>query len=147
MTTNTIEREIVIAAPPERVWDIVTQAEHLGTWFADSSAEIDLRPGGELKLTWKDYGVAEGRVETVEPPHTFAFRWVLEGEEPAEGNATLVVFTLAPEGAGTRLRVVESGFAELAFDAESRDRHFEEHTKGWRAELDELRAYAESITV
>lgn len=148
MTTNSIEREIVIAAPPQRVWDVVTQAEHLGTWFADSSAEIDLRPGGELTLTWREHGVAHGRVETVEPPHTFAFRWALDhGSRVEQGNSTVVVFTLAPEGDGTRLRVVESGFADLAVDAERRDRHVEENTQGWRAELDELRAYAESVSV
>ena len=30
--SDTIEREITIAAPIERVWDLITQPEHVGTW-------------------------------------------------------------------------------------------------------------------
>jgi hypothetical protein len=32
------QREIAIAAPPERVWEVLTQAEHLGAWFGDAGA-------------------------------------------------------------------------------------------------------------
>jgi uncharacterized protein YndB with AHSA1/START domain len=57
--------------------------------------------------------------EARHPPHTFAFRWLRrEGNEPVEGSSTLVVITLIPEGAGTRLRVVESGFSDLASPGE-----------------------------
>ena len=143
MTTDRIERDIVIAASPRRVWDIVTRAEHLGTWFADVSAEIDLRPGGALTLTWARYGTSHGIVETVEPYTTFAFRWAVDDRTPGDGNATLVAFTLTPDGDGTRLRVVESGFTDLAGGAETQATHVEQNTEGWRIELDELRVYAE----
>ena len=49
MVPEQIERETVIAAPVERVWALLTEAEHLGRWFGDSGAEIDLRPGGVLQ--------------------------------------------------------------------------------------------------
>lgn len=142
--TDSIERDIVIAAAPQRVWEIVTRAEHLGAWFADAGAEIDLRPGGELTLTWKEYGVSRGVVETVEPYTTFAFRWALDDGRPGEDNSTLVVFTLTPDGDGTRLRVVESGFGALAGGPDRQAKHVEENTEGWRVELAELRAYAEA---
>ena len=38
-----------------------------------------------------------------------------EDNEPGDGTSTLVGFVLAPEGSGTRLRVVESGFQRLAW--------------------------------
>src|SRR6185436_21193196 len=77
---DAIEREIVIDAPPEVVWGIVTEAEHLAGWFSDE-AEIDLRSGGRLLLTWRGHGTYEGRVQTVDPPRLFAFRWqTREGE-------------------------------------------------------------------
>lgn len=144
MTTDRIERDIVIAATPKRVWDIVTRAEHLGRWFADTGAEIDLRPGGTLTLTWKEYGVSHGIVETVEPYSTFAFRWAVDEQRPGDGNSTRVVFTLTPDGDGTRLRVVESGFTELDGGAQKQARHVAENTEGWRLELEELRAYAQT---
>ena len=146
MVPETISREIDIDAPPHIVWAIVTEARHVAGWFSDE-AEIDLRPGGAMLLTWHGQGSYRARVETVEPPHTFAFRWVLrEGGEPVHGSSTLVVMTLTPEGAGTRLRVVESGFSDLAWPEHERARYADQNTKGWIVELDELRAYAARAT-
>jgi uncharacterized protein YndB with AHSA1/START domain len=142
MVPDTISREIGIDAPPAAVWAIVTEARHLAAWFSDE-AEIDLRPGGAMLLTWHGHGSYRARVETVEPPHTFAFRWLRrEDNEPVEGMSTLVEITLIPEGAGTRLRVVESGFSDLTWPEHERARYADENAKGWIVELDELRAYA-----
>jgi uncharacterized protein YndB with AHSA1/START domain len=139
---DSIAREIVIDAPPRRVWAIVTEAQHLAGWFSDE-AEIDLRPGGAMLLTWHGYGSYRARVETVDPPHAFAFRWVRrEHVEPGPASSTLVVMTLTPEGDATRLRVVESGFADLAWPEDERARYADENRAGWGVELDELLAYA-----
>src|SRR5918997_1225404 len=149
MVPDRIERETVIHAPVERVWELITEAEHLGRWFGDAGAEIDLRPGGALVLRWSDSGANHGRVVAVEPRTRFAYRWAPfkdpGGEEPVEGNSTLVEFTLTPEGDGTRLRVVESGFASLATSDEQRAKNHDGNTGGWRAELDELRDYAAKV--
>src|SRR5690349_22705148 len=112
MVPEQIERETVIAAPVERVWALLTEAEHLGRWFADAGAEIDLRPGGAMALRFEGHGTVHGRVVEVEPPRRLAYRWGPLGDLTAE-NSTLVEFTLKPEGDGTRLRVVESGFDAL----------------------------------
>lgn len=141
-----ITREIDIDAPPEVVWGIVTEARHLAGWFSDEAA-VDLRPGGAMLLTWHDHGAYRARVETVEPPRTFSFRWVLRaGEEPVQGGSTLVVMTLTPTDAGTRLRVVESGFSELSWPEPERARYASQNAGGWIRELDELSAYAVRAT-
>lgn len=149
MVPDQIERDIVIAAPVDRVWELITQPEHLGRWFGDAGAEIDLRPGGEMILRWSEHGTSRGRVERIEPRRLFSYRWAPfkdpAGEEPAEGNSTLVEFTLEPEGDGTRLRVVESGFASLATSDEQRHRNVESNTGGWKAELGELSDYATQV--
>jgi uncharacterized protein YndB with AHSA1/START domain len=141
---DAIEREIVIDAPPSVVWAIVTEAQHLAGWFSDE-AEIDLRPGGRLLLTWRGHGTYEGRVETVDPPRVFAFRWQTREGEFSEINSTLVVMTLKAEEAGTRLRVVESGFATLPWPDEARAGYADENAKGWLVELDELRDYVAQV--
>ena len=46
-----IERTLELAHPPARVWAALTTAEGLGTWFGNT-ATVDLRPGGEARLTW-----------------------------------------------------------------------------------------------
>jgi uncharacterized protein YndB with AHSA1/START domain len=137
-----ISREVVIDAPPDKVWTIVTEPRHVARWFSDE-AEIDLRPGGAMLLTWHGHGTYRGRVEAVEPPHRFTFRWLRrEDNEPGEGTSTLVEFTLAPEGTRTRLRVVETGFQGLTWAEEDKARYADENAQGWIHELNELRDYA-----
>ena len=151
MVPDKIERETVIAAPVERVWTLITEAEHVGRWFGDAGAEIDLRPGGAMVFRWSEYGTSRGTVVAVEPTSRFAYRWAPfgrgRGDEPVEGNSTLVEFTLEPEGDGTRLRVVESGFAALDGTDEQRAEWLQGNTGGWEQETDELREYAEKVAV
>ena len=143
MPADRIERDTYIEAPVERVWEIVTRPEHVGRWFSDAGAEIDLRPGGDMSMTWEEHGTVHGRVETVEAPHRFAVRWAARMEAPvAEGQSTLVEFTLASEGEGTRLRVVESGFDALDMSEADRIAKVDGNTEGWEIELGHLRDYA-----
>ena len=134
-----IERTVQLSKPPERVWQAITTAEGLGTWFGDDSAEIDLRVGGEAQLKWKSGDVARLRIERIEPPRVFGYTWHIMGLPEKDPRRTYVEFTLEPSGAGTSLTVVESGFAQL------RDDEFQKahsgNTEGWAHELGELVAY------
>ena len=146
--TDRIETDVLIAAPVERVWQLITSAEHVGRWFGDAGAEIDLRPGGAMSLSWREHGTVHGRVEAVEAPRRFAWRWlsnVGSQAEPTPGNSTLTEFTLAAEGEATRVAVVESGFDTLDGDPAERTAALASHTRGWAAELGELAAYALGI--
>lgn len=138
-----IEREIEIAASPETVWRVVSEPEHLAAWFSDE-AEVEALPGKEGLLVWHGHESARLVVERVEPPRLFSFRWVRRSdEEPAPGNSTLVEFSLSPCPAGTRLRVVESGFRALRWPPAEVASYLSENSAGWSRELEELRAYVE----
>jgi uncharacterized protein YndB with AHSA1/START domain len=146
--TDRIEKDVMIAAPVERVWELLTNAEHVGRWFGNAGAEIDLRPGGTLSLSWSGYGTFHGRVEAVEPPHRVCYRWLSTRDlqaEPTPANSTLIEFTLAAEGDGTRVAVVESGFDRLDVDAEERAAALASNTEGWTKELSELAEYALAV--
>ena len=95
MVPEQIEREVVITAPIERVWATITQPEHVGTWFGDAGAEIDLRPGGAILIHWADYGTGYGIVERVEPPRVFAFRGALHDRRLLAWQNLVLVFDLA----------------------------------------------------
>jgi uncharacterized protein YndB with AHSA1/START domain len=145
MVPDRIEREILIDAPIDVVWSVVTEPEHVGGWFSDSAA-IDLRPGGEVTLTWEGHGSEHWLVERVDPPHFVSFRWLRAAQEQPgadlrKGNSTLVEFSLSAEGEGTRLRVVESGFRQLAGSEDENAKDAEEHESGWELELGQLREY------
>ena len=142
-----IERETVIAAPVERVWSLLTEAEHVGRWFCDAGADIDLRPGGAMVLRWTEHGTTHAQVVDVEPHRRFSYRWAAEAEsQQLEGNSTLVEFTLDRIGDGTRLRVVESGFEELAESDEQKRTRVEGNTEGWEIQLGRVRDEAERVT-
>src|SRR5262245_43405832 len=51
MVADRIEREILIEAPVEVVWEVVTRPDQIRRWWSDE-AEVDLRPGGAGTLTW-----------------------------------------------------------------------------------------------
>ena len=138
---DAIEREIVIAAPPERVYEIITQPEHMGRWFGDAGAERD---GDVIKMRWAEHGEAELRVVKEQPPHAFAYRW--DANDPGVGD-TLVEFTLTPEGDGTRLKVVESGWSELRGTPEHIRGLRDGNIRGWASELGDLEQYAAQVAV
>jgi uncharacterized protein YndB with AHSA1/START domain len=139
MDSDRIEREIVIAAAPERVWPLVAEP---GFWATDDdSVRGTLATEGEsLVVRHSQHGEFPLRVEKVDPPTYLAYRWVsaFPGEELREDNSTLVEFTLTPEGNGTRLRVVESGFATLPTSEDNRRNVIKDHTGGWEQCLDAL---------
>src|SRR6188474_905060 len=130
-----IERTVEIAHSPAKVWAALTTAEGLGTWFGNE-ASIDLRPGGTAQLTWNSGDKADLRIERVEEPRVFGYTWHIYGLPADDPRRTYVEFTLEPVGAGTRLTVVESGFAQLPDDAY--DKAFGDNTEGWGSELGEL---------
>jgi uncharacterized protein YndB with AHSA1/START domain len=130
-----IERTVTLACAPHAVWRALTTAEGLSAWFGER-ASIDLRPGGEARLTFAGGMRVEMRVERVEEPTVFAYTWRLPDLPADDPRRTYVEFTLEPHGAGTRLRVVETGFAQLP--VETRRETFDSHGEGWTRELAEL---------
>ncbi len=126
------------------MWQLLTEAGHLSRWFGDS-AEVDLRPGGKMTFTWDQFGSQHAQVERVDPPAFFSYRWARRtGEDPVEGNSTLVEFTLTEAGPGTLLRVVETGFDALKATEPEKETAVGENTQGWRNELAELEHYAQT---
>ena len=136
-----IERTVELAHPPAKVWTALTTAEGLGTWFGNQ-ASIDLRPGGTAQLSWSTGDKAHLQVERVEEPRVFGYTWHIYGLPEDDPRRTYVEFTLEPVGSGTRLTVVESGFAQLSDDAYRTA--YKGNTDGWANELGELVDYLDA---
>jgi uncharacterized protein YndB with AHSA1/START domain len=134
-----IERTVELAHPREAVWAALTTAEGLGTWFGDKSASIDLRPGGAAEMTWSHGYTVGMRVERVEEPAVFGYTWQINGLPEDDPRRTYVEFTLEATADGTRLTVVETGFAQLPDDVYRAE--YDGHVQGWRRELGELDRY------
>jgi len=133
-----IARTVQLAHPPARVWAALTTAEGLGAWFGQE-ADIDLRPGGAARMSWSGGYTVQMRVERVEEPVVFGFTWQIKGLPEDDPRRTYVEFTLEPAGPGTRLTVVETGFAQLPDEVYREE--YEGHVQGWKSELGELAGY------
>jgi uncharacterized protein YndB with AHSA1/START domain len=133
-----IERSVELAHPPAKVWAALTTAEGLSAWFGEK-ATIDLRPGGAAQMTFQSGLTVDMRVERVEEPAVFGFTWRIPDLPDNDPRRTYVEFTLETAGAGTRLRVIETGFAQLADD--SRRQTYDTHAEGWESELGDLAGY------
>lgn len=131
-TIPAIERTMQLTASPERVWRAITDPAELSRWFPDR-AELDVRAGGDGTFFWKEHGSFAIRIEAVEEPSYFAWRWANQANQSIETaeEVTLVEWRLAPaDGGGTVLTVRESGF--------TRPEHREGNDHGWTSELAEL---------
>ena len=93
-----VVREVVFPAPPEEVWEALTEPERLEEWFANE-VELDPRPGGTGVFRWGDGEERRATVREVEPVERLVLDWDDAGE---------VVFTLEEVPDGTRLLVRET---------------------------------------
>jgi uncharacterized protein YndB with AHSA1/START domain len=104
--TDLIERELELPAPPEAVWEVLTDPGWLQEWLADE-VSLELAPGGDARFRIGEE-TRIGWVEEVTPPSEgatgrLAFWWETDGEP-----ASRVALELTHLAEGTRLRVVES---------------------------------------
>jgi uncharacterized protein YndB with AHSA1/START domain len=150
--SDTIERDIFIAAPAEKVWEVVSIP---GWWINDGSALelslIERIAEDQAIVHHPQHGDIPVERLAADPPRTAVFRWLISGSEGPRAEVpdgqlldTRITLTLTPEPGGTRLSVVESGFATAAVDEHVRRRAYEGNSEGWKIELGVVRAYAEN---
>jgi uncharacterized protein YndB with AHSA1/START domain len=148
MEYASIEREISIDAPPEVVFEVISQPEYVREWW---QAESDVMPtaGATGELVWADGDdprahVTPMTVVVAEPPRVFTFRWTHPaGETAVDGNSLLVTFELVPVGTGTLLRLTETGFREQGWELAKLEQQYQEHGTGWDRFVPRIAACAE----
>jgi uncharacterized protein YndB with AHSA1/START domain len=151
MEFASIEREIHVQASPEVVFEVVSQEQHLKEWWPDDVSLSSSTPGSTGELIWGDEDNPRATVEQLtvvesDPPRRFVFRWTHPaGEEAAPGNSLLVTFELKPTDNGTVLRMTETGFREMGWEAAVLEAAYNEHVEGWDYFIPRLETYADSL--
>lgn len=157
MSTDRIEKKILLRASRARVWRALTNSTEFGTWFG-MTFDAPFRPGakmnGVIVGTKVNAEVAklqkahEGKkfeitIEQMEPERLFSFRWHPYAVDPtvdySAEPATLIVFTLEEKPEGILLTVTESGFDQipLARRAEA----FKANEQGWQVMIGVIEEY------
>jgi uncharacterized protein YndB with AHSA1/START domain len=147
MSTDRIEKKVLLKAPQARVWRALADSGEFGTWFGvrfegpfavGSTLRGVIVPttvNAEVAKAQKPYeGTAfEITVERMEPERLFAFRWhpfaVERGVDYSAEPTTLVEFVLAEAEGGVMLTVTESGFDQIPLAR--RAQAFTANEQGW----------------
>lgn len=94
------------AAPPERVWEAITDVESYSEWRREMDSVRVLESDG--RLAWREYG-SFGRISyeavVMERPRTFTPR--IADEDLGFGGRW--TYTLAPDRGGTSVTITENG--------------------------------------
>ena len=144
---DTIERSIELPVSRQRAWDAITTPEQISQWF-QGLWQFELKPGAPIHFDFGEWGIHRGRVEAVEPMDRVVYLWTHEGKGwdaaiPIDDVPnTLMEFRLADAGNGTRLTVVESGFAALPDDI--RENSLRENTQGWDEQMGNIQKFFET---
>ncbi len=140
-----VERSMVIAAQPERVWQAwVSEMNRWWTkpYYVDpervTGLVIEPRLGGRYLEKWggDGSGYLIGHVIEWLPPLRLAYTW---SEKSWGGIVTVVRLEFQPEGEGTRLSLVHEGFERLPDGVEQRAGY----DRGGADLLGKLKAYVE----
>ena len=136
MEFGSIEREIHVDASPEIVFEVISSPEHIREWWNGAETDLSPTPGAVAEIAW-GRDTAEPHIEALtvvnaEPPRLFSFRWVYGPAAVATStNSLLVTFELVPSGAGTLVRLTESGFREKEWEVAVLEAAYADHVNGW----------------
>jgi len=136
--------EIHIAAPPEKVFQAISDPNQLKNWWGQkgnyrhTDVQCDVRKGGK----WRTAGVGEkgdkyevsGEYLEVDPPRLLVYTWAASFDG---GTPTTVRWELQPQAGGTRVSLRHSGFAKQP----EVSTHY---SGGWPTVLAWMRAYVET---
>ena len=154
---DTVLAEIFIAAPPERVFEAITDPIQLSRWWGQNclyritERTADVRPGGK----WSSVGVGadgtsfrvEGEYLEVDPPRRLVHTWIASYMSSLK---TVVYWDLEPQsvhnlhpngprkaGTGTLVKLRHEGFAGAPQAAVN-------HGEGWKRVFGWMQAYVEN---
>ena len=141
---DAIALEVEIAAPPDRVFQAITDPTQLLRWWGQQGMYhgtkwcTDVRPGGQ----WRCEGVSDvdgsayhvtGEYLEVDPPRVLVHTWLSSWGGPLK---TVVRWELQAVADRTLLRVHHSGFAGAAEQAKA-------HYQGWQRVLSWMQSFVE----
>jgi uncharacterized protein YndB with AHSA1/START domain len=146
MSTDRIEKTILLRAPRTDVWRAISTPREFGAWFG-ANLSGTFAPGaritGPITIPGYDHLTMDFVIERMDAGRLLSYRWHPYAVEPqtdySNEPTTLVEFRLDDTPDGTRLTVIESGFDRLP--AERRTTAFRMNEGGWTAQLTNIERY------
>jgi uncharacterized protein YndB with AHSA1/START domain len=161
MSTDRIEKKVLLRAPLARVWRAISDAKEFGSWFGvkfDGPFAPGVKLRGVVVPTTVSAEVAKAQkayegtpfeitVEQMELERLFSFRWhpyaVAAGVDYSQEPTTLVAFSLEEAADGVMLTITESGFDQIPLDR--RAKAFSANEGGWSMQVKLIEAYLGNV--
>jgi len=141
--------EIQVAAPPERVFKALSDADELMRWFKSPECpmkywQMDARVGGKYgyatakgSLVVNDVSEFEchGEILECDPPRLLVYTWIGNWHD-SPASRTVVRWELTPQPGGTLVKVTHSGLSNLPVARK-------DYRGGWPGVVESLKQYVE----
>ncbi len=146
---DVIITQIEIAAPPQRVFQALTDAGQLKRWFTDPACpvklwEMDARLGGRYRYATEKGTIVvnnvsefecHGEILEYDPPRVLAYTWIANWHDDVK-RSTVVRWELTPKAGGTLVKVTHSGLTHLPIARK-------DYTGGWPGVVEMLKKFVE----
>jgi uncharacterized protein YndB with AHSA1/START domain len=147
---DAVVSEIDVAAPPQRVFDALTDPRQVMQWWTSDVCPIEAfsmepRKGGRWEYDSKPRTNSindvtlfhcEGKVLEYDPPRTLAYTWIANWHDDTK-RETVVRWELTPKPGGTHVKVTHSGLAQ---ETTARNNY----SGGWVGVVDKLKKFVEN---
>ena len=146
---DAIVSEIQISAPPERVFQAISDAGELERWFTNPESPVkfwkmDARVGGQYSYATEKGSIAvngvndfecHGEILECDPPRLLVYTWFGNWHDDSRIR-TVVRWELTPTANGTHVRVTHSGLSNLPVARK-------DYTGGWPGVVEQLKKFVE----
>jgi uncharacterized protein YndB with AHSA1/START domain len=157
MSTDRIEKKVLLRAPLKRVWTALANSTEFGTWFGMKfdgpfvpgalmrGVIVPTKVNAEVAKAQQKYDgmPVEITIEKMEPERLFSFRWhpyaIERGVDYSAEPTTLIEFVLEEMKDGVMLTVTESGFDQIPLVR--RVKAFTANEEGWGMVVQLLEEY------
>ena len=147
---DAIVSEIEILAPPQRVFEALTDPQQLTHWFGNTecprkSWHMDARVGGHYGYTSEKgksvvNGVSKlechGEILECDPPRLLIYTWIANWHDDTS-RRTVVRWDLTPTRGGTHLKVTHSGLSSMPVARK-------DYSGGWTGVVEMLKKFVET---
>lgn len=105
---------VVIASPPEAVWEGLTSPEFTKQYWHRTNVSSDFKIGSRIEFITEDGHIGcEGEILSIDYPAELSFTWQFpRNPETSMEPPSRVTFHLEPIATGTRLTVIHDQFID-----------------------------------
>jgi uncharacterized protein YndB with AHSA1/START domain len=126
-----VRKEILLAAPPARVWEALTNPELTEQYFFGCEVQSDWKPGSDIRfkrrILWLKFEL-KGKIVRIEPEKLLQYTLVNSSADNPEdaANRSLVTEELREQNGQTLLTVTDD-----VGDTDGAKKRFKRSSKGW----------------